>query len=95
MARTDSLEVATALHRAAIRLLRAVRVADDETGVSAPEALGSLRAHLRRPVKFHERSPAPSKSRARPCQSSSPISKRKASSPNAPTAKTNAASASR
>ena len=37
MARTDSLEVATALHRAAIRLLRAVRVADDETGVSAPK----------------------------------------------------------
>jgi DNA-binding MarR family transcriptional regulator len=35
MARTDSLEVATALHRAAIRLLRAVRVADEETGVSA------------------------------------------------------------
>jgi DNA-binding MarR family transcriptional regulator len=37
MARTDSLEVATALHRAAIRLLRAVRTADDETGVSAPK----------------------------------------------------------
>ena len=37
MARTDSLEVATALHRAAIRLLRTVRVADDETGVSAPK----------------------------------------------------------
>ncbi len=37
MARTDSLEVATSLHRAAIRLLRAVRVADDETGVSAPK----------------------------------------------------------
>ncbi len=37
MARTDSFEVATALHRAAIRLLRAVRVADDETGVSAPK----------------------------------------------------------
>ena len=37
MARTDSLEVAAALHRAAIRLLRAVRVADDETGVSAPK----------------------------------------------------------
>lgn len=37
MARTDSLEVANALHRAAIRLLRAVRVADDETGVSAPK----------------------------------------------------------
>ncbi|ANP47070.1 MarR family winged helix-turn-helix transcriptional regulator [Candidatus Viadribacter manganicus] len=37
MSRTDSLEVATALHRAAIHLLRAVRVADDETGVSAPK----------------------------------------------------------
>jgi DNA-binding MarR family transcriptional regulator len=37
MARTDSLEVATALHRAAIRLLRTVRAADDETGVSAPK----------------------------------------------------------
>lgn len=37
MGRSDSLEVATALHRAAIRLLRAVRVADDETGVSAPK----------------------------------------------------------
>ncbi len=37
MARMDSLEVATALHRAAIRLLRAVRVADDETGISAPK----------------------------------------------------------
>jgi DNA-binding MarR family transcriptional regulator len=37
MARRDSLEVAVALHRAAIRLLRAVRVADDETGVSAPK----------------------------------------------------------
>lgn len=37
MARSDSLEVATSLHRAAIRLLRAVRVADDETGVSAPK----------------------------------------------------------
>ena len=37
MARTDSLEVATALHRAAIRLLRTVRVADDETGISAPK----------------------------------------------------------
>ena len=37
MARTDSLEVATALHRAAIRLLRTARVADDETGVSAPK----------------------------------------------------------
>ena len=37
MARTDSLEVATLLHRAAIRLLRAVRVTDAETGVSAPK----------------------------------------------------------
>jgi DNA-binding MarR family transcriptional regulator len=37
MARTDSLDVATVLHRAAIRLLRAVRVADDETGISAPK----------------------------------------------------------
>jgi len=37
MARSDSLEVATSLHRAAIRLLRAVRVADGETGVSAPK----------------------------------------------------------
>src|SRR5262245_37357808 len=37
MARTDPLDVATQLHRAAIRLLRAVRVADDETGVSAPK----------------------------------------------------------
>lgn len=37
MARSDSLDVAVQLHRAAIRLLRAVRVADDETGVSAPK----------------------------------------------------------
>jgi|SRR5690606_19660568 len=37
MARTDSLEVASALHRAAIRLLRTVRTADDETRVSAPK----------------------------------------------------------
>lgn len=37
MARSDSLDVAVTLHRAAIRLLRAVRVADDETGVSAPK----------------------------------------------------------
>jgi DNA-binding MarR family transcriptional regulator len=37
MTRTDSLDIAEALHRAAIRLLRAVRVADDETGVSAPK----------------------------------------------------------
>ncbi len=37
MARSDSLEIATSLHRAAIRLLRTVRVADDETGISAPK----------------------------------------------------------
>lgn len=37
MARTDSLEVAVALHRAAIRLLRMMRVADAETGVSPPK----------------------------------------------------------
>ncbi|MBX3431572.1 MAG: winged helix DNA-binding protein [Hyphomonadaceae bacterium] len=37
MARRDPLEVANALHRAAIRLLRTVRVADNETGVSAPK----------------------------------------------------------
>lgn len=37
MVRTDSLEVAVALHRAAIRLLRAVRAADAETGVSPPK----------------------------------------------------------
>lgn len=37
MARSDSLEVATSLHRAAIRLLRTVRAADEETGVSAPK----------------------------------------------------------
>lgn len=37
MARTDSLEVASALHRAAIRLLRTVRTADDEIRVSAPK----------------------------------------------------------
>ncbi|MGD9816826.1 MAG: MarR family winged helix-turn-helix transcriptional regulator [Hyphomonadaceae bacterium] len=37
MARTDSLEVAVALHRAAIRLLRMIRVADVETGVSPPK----------------------------------------------------------
>jgi hypothetical protein len=38
MARTDSLEVADrAAQSAAIRLLRTARVADDETGVSAPK----------------------------------------------------------
>ncbi len=37
MARPDALDVATKLHAAAIRLLRAVRVVDAETGVSAPK----------------------------------------------------------
>ncbi|MBL8544792.1 MAG: MarR family transcriptional regulator [Hyphomonadaceae bacterium] len=37
MSRNDSLDLATQLHAAAIRLLRAVRVADDETGLSAPK----------------------------------------------------------
>jgi DNA-binding MarR family transcriptional regulator len=37
VARTDSLHVADRLHSAAIRLLRAVRVADAETGVTAPK----------------------------------------------------------
>jgi len=37
MAKPDSLDVADKLHSAAIRLLRAVRVADDETGLSAPK----------------------------------------------------------
>jgi DNA-binding MarR family transcriptional regulator len=37
MSRSDLLEVADRLHSAAIRLLRAVRVADGETGVSAPK----------------------------------------------------------
>lgn len=37
MARTDALDVAEKLHKAAIRLLRAVRVADAETGVSPPK----------------------------------------------------------
>lgn len=37
MVRTDPLEVATRLHSAAVRLLRAVRVTDAETGVSAPK----------------------------------------------------------
>jgi DNA-binding MarR family transcriptional regulator len=36
MAKADSHDVADRLHGAAIRLLRAVRVADAETGVSAP-----------------------------------------------------------
>jgi DNA-binding MarR family transcriptional regulator len=37
MSRPDALDVADRLHSAAIRLLRAVRVADAETGVSAPK----------------------------------------------------------
>lgn len=37
MPKNDALEVATRLHSAAIRLLRAVRVADAETGLSAPK----------------------------------------------------------
>lgn len=37
MAKSDSLEVAARLHKAAIRLLRMVRAADDESGVSAPK----------------------------------------------------------
>ncbi|MEZ5996943.1 MAG: MarR family transcriptional regulator [Hyphomonadaceae bacterium] len=37
MPKSDALEIAAGLHTAAIRLLRAVRVADDETGVSAPK----------------------------------------------------------
>jgi DNA-binding MarR family transcriptional regulator len=37
MAKSDALEVADRLHSAAIRLLRAVRVADAETGLSAPK----------------------------------------------------------
>lgn len=37
MARTDPLDVAARLHTAAIRLLRAVRVVDTQTGVSAPK----------------------------------------------------------
>ena len=36
MARSDSRDVAARLHKAAIRLLRMVRAADDESGVSAP-----------------------------------------------------------
>lgn len=36
MAASDSLDVAERLHSAAIRLLRSVRVADEETGLSAP-----------------------------------------------------------
>jgi DNA-binding MarR family transcriptional regulator len=37
MPKNDSLEIAERLHSAAIRLLRRVRVADDETGLSAPK----------------------------------------------------------
>ena len=37
MAKSDSLDLADKLHSAAIRLLRAVRVADAETGLSAPK----------------------------------------------------------
>src|SRR6185295_11442802 len=37
MSKHDPLEVADRLHSAAIRLLRRVRVVDDETGLSAPK----------------------------------------------------------
>ena len=37
MSKLDALDVADRLHSAAIRLLRAVRVVDDETGLSAPK----------------------------------------------------------
>jgi DNA-binding MarR family transcriptional regulator len=37
MSKSDALEVADRLHSAAIRLLRAVRVVDDETGLTAPK----------------------------------------------------------
>jgi len=37
MPKNDPLEIAERLHSAAIRLLRRVRVADDETGLSAPK----------------------------------------------------------
>ncbi|HET9231707.1 MAG TPA: MarR family transcriptional regulator [Vitreimonas sp.] len=37
MSKSEALEVADRLHSAAIRLLRAVRVVDDETGLSAPK----------------------------------------------------------
>ena len=37
MSKNDPLEVADRLHSAAIRLLRRVRVADDQTGLSAPK----------------------------------------------------------
>jgi DNA-binding MarR family transcriptional regulator len=37
MAEAEALEVADRLHSAAVRLLRAVRVVDEETGLSAPK----------------------------------------------------------
>jgi len=37
MARSEALDVAERLHKAAIRMLRAARVADAETGLSAPK----------------------------------------------------------
>lgn len=37
MPKNDPLEIAERLHSAAIRLLRRVRAADDETGLSAPK----------------------------------------------------------
>ena len=37
MSRTDALDVATRLHKAALSLLRRVRIADAETGLSAPK----------------------------------------------------------
>jgi DNA-binding MarR family transcriptional regulator len=37
MAKSDALEVADRLHSAAIRLLRAARVVDEATGLSAPK----------------------------------------------------------
>jgi len=37
MPKNDPLEIAERLHTGAIRLLRRVRVADDETGLSAPK----------------------------------------------------------
>src|SRR5262245_20216810 len=37
MSKNDPLEVADRLHSAAIRVLRRVRIADDETGLSAPK----------------------------------------------------------
>jgi DNA-binding MarR family transcriptional regulator len=37
MAKSEVLDIATRLHSAAIRLLRGVRIADAETGLSAPK----------------------------------------------------------